>query len=141
MKSRLEVASVLRQYKLATLKHKYEAEEQAIRQNCENDKEILYDTIKADLEEKIQRLEEARNEVDIDNSLWLGRSLTRSGRGRGRRPYGHAQPKRKPVIVSGPCIVYMLKEHEILEDWATIKKMSSSLKRKENIGQQHRPFK
>jgi len=35
MKSRLEVASVLRQYKLANLKHKYEAEEQAIRQNCE----------------------------------------------------------------------------------------------------------
>lgn len=35
MKSRLEVASVLRQYKLANLKHKYEAEEQAIRQNFE----------------------------------------------------------------------------------------------------------
>lgn len=35
MKSRLEVASVLRQYKLTNLKHKYEAEEQAIRQNFE----------------------------------------------------------------------------------------------------------
>lgn len=35
MKSRLEVASVLRQFKLANLKHKYEAEEQAIRQNFE----------------------------------------------------------------------------------------------------------
>lgn len=35
MKSRLEVASVLRQFKLTNLKHKYEAEEQAIRQNFE----------------------------------------------------------------------------------------------------------
>lgn len=140
MKSRLEVASVLRQFKLANLKHKYEAEEQAIRQNFENNKEILYDTIKADLEEKIQRLEEARNEVDIDASLWLGRSLTRSGRGRGRRPYGHTQPKRKPVIISGPCIVYMLKDHEILEDWTTIKKLLSSSKRRENANQRYRPY-
>ncbi|XP_008183829.1 breast cancer metastasis-suppressor 1-like protein isoform X2 [Acyrthosiphon pisum] len=140
MKSRLEVATVLRQFKLTNLKHKYEAEEQAIRQNFENNKEILYDTIKADLEEKIQRLEEARNEVDIDASLWLGRSLTRSGRGRGRRPYGHVQPKRKPVIVSGPCIVYNLKEHEILEDWTTIKKLLSSSKRKENAEQRYKPY-
>lgn len=35
MKSRLEVASVLKEFKLANLKHKYEAEEQAIRQNFE----------------------------------------------------------------------------------------------------------
>ncbi|KAL5244992.1 hypothetical protein ACI65C_012402 [Semiaphis heraclei] len=140
MKSRLEIATVLRQFKLTNLKHKYEAEEQAIRQNFENNKEILYDSIKADLEEKIQRLEEARNEVDIDASLWLGRSLTRSGRGRGRRPYGHVQPKRKPVIVSGPCIVYNLKEHEILEDWTTIKKMLSSSKRKEIAEQRYKPY-
>lgn len=35
MKSRLEVATILRQYKLANIKNKYEAEEQAIRQNFE----------------------------------------------------------------------------------------------------------
>jgi len=33
--SRLDVANVLRQFKLTNLKHKYEAEEQAIRQNFE----------------------------------------------------------------------------------------------------------
>ncbi|KAL4123246.1 hypothetical protein QTP88_015454 [Uroleucon formosanum] len=141
MKSRLEVATVLRQFKLTNLKHKYESEEQAIRQNFENDKEILYDTIKAELEERIQRLEEARNEVDIDASLWLGRSLTRSGRGRGRRPYGHVQPKRKPVIVSGPCIVYNLREHEILEDWTEIKKLIASSKRKEKAAKRYKPYK
>jgi len=35
LKTRLDVASVLRQFKLTNLKHKYEAEEQAIRQNFE----------------------------------------------------------------------------------------------------------
>lgn len=35
MKARLEVAAILRQYKLANIKNKYEAEEQAIRQNFE----------------------------------------------------------------------------------------------------------
>jgi len=105
----------------------------------QNNKEILYDSIKADLEEKIQQLEEARNEVDIDASLWSGRSLTRSGRGRGRHPYDHVQPKQKPVIVSGPCIVYNLKEHEILEDWIAIKKMLSSSKRKEIAEQRYKP--
>lgn len=33
MKSRLEVASVLRKFKLTNLKHKYESEEQTIKQN------------------------------------------------------------------------------------------------------------
>ncbi|VVC43521.1 Hypothetical protein CINCED_3A002605 [Cinara cedri] len=140
MKSRIGVATELRIFKLINLKHKFESEEQTIQQNYKNNIEILYDSIEADLENQIEQLDDARNEVDIDASLWLGRSLTRSGRGRGRRPYGHAQPKRKPVVVSGPCIVYMLKEHEILEDWTTIKKLLSSAKRKENKDYRYRPY-
>lgn len=35
MKSRLEVASVLRQFKLTNLKHKFESDEQIIKQNFE----------------------------------------------------------------------------------------------------------
>lgn len=95
----------------------------------QNNREIVYDTIKTQLEEKIKQLEESRNDIVVDAALWLGRSLTRSGRGRGRRPYGHIQLKRKPVIISavnGPAIVHMLKEDLILEDWSMIKKMLSS---------------
>ncbi len=39
-------------------------------------------------------------------------------------------PRRKPVTVSGPYIVYMLKDTEILEDWTTIKKALSNCNRK-----------
>lgn len=95
---------------------------------------MLYDTIKADIEEKIEQLEEDRKKVEIDATFWLGRSLRRSGCGRGRCPYGHAQPKRKvAVLTSGPCVVYMLKEHEILDDWTTIKKLLPPSKQRENV--------
>lgn len=80
---------------------------------------------------KIDQLNDARNDVDIDASLWLGRSLTRSGRGRGRHPYGYIEPKHKPVVTTKPAIVYMLKEEEILEDWTAIKKSLLTAKRKE----------
>lgn len=38
--------------------------------------------------------------------------------------------RRKPVTVSGPYIVYMLKDAEILEDWTIIKKALSNSNRK-----------
>ncbi|KAL4083162.1 hypothetical protein QTP88_028492 [Uroleucon formosanum] len=129
---RLEVATALRECKLINLQHKYAAEEQAIKQGLENDKEILYDEMKADLDKNLQQLEEARNDVDIDAALWSGRNLRSSGRGRGRKPYGQVKSSKKPVVVSGPCIVYNLKDHEILEDWILIKKSLLTLKRKEN---------
>jgi len=106
----------------------------------QNDKEILYDTIKADLEEKIRQLEEERNEVDIDAALWFGHSLRSSGRRRGRQPYGPVQSTQKPAVVSGPCIVYNLREHEILEDWIMIKKSLLLLKRKENAKHRNKPY-
>lgn len=88
--------------------------------------------MKADLDKNLQQLEEARNDVDIDAALWSGRNLRSSGRGRGRKPYGQVKSSKKPVVVSGPCIVYNLKDHEILEDWILIKKSLLTLKRKEN---------
>lgn len=80
---------------------------------------------------KIDQLNEARSDVEIDASLWLGRSLTRNGRGRGRHPYGYVEDKHKPVVTTKPTIVYMLKEEEILEDWTAIKKSLLLAKRKE----------
>ena len=39
-------------------------------QNYESEKELVYDSVKADLDEKILRLEEDKNNVDINNGLW-----------------------------------------------------------------------
>lgn len=96
---------------------------------------MLADLIKEDLEEKIRRLEEDRNSVDISAGLWMcerGRDNKGSFAGAYRR--GNKQhndsARRKPVVVSGPYVVYMLNDGDILEDWTAIKKALSVCKRK-----------
>lgn len=103
---------------------------------------MLYDEFKADLDDKIQRLEEERTEVDIDASLWFERNSKLISRGRGRRSshLGQEPPKRKPVTTSGPYVVHMLKEQEILEDWTKVKKILLASRRKVNVDQQFKPY-
>lgn len=119
MKTKQEVAEVLRQFRLQNIKNKYEAEEQAASQNFKSEKELIWDTIHGELQEKIRRLEEDRNNVDISADLWQISS--------GKRRRNHTD-RRRAVSVSGPFIVYMLKDEDILEDWALIKKSVSSRK-------------
>lgn len=78
----------------------------------------MYDTIKADLEEEIVKLEEARYEVEVDSSLYFSRNLIQHGHGRDVK-----DNRPKPVTTSKPYIVYMLKDEEIIEDCMSIKKM------------------
>ena len=97
----------------------------------QSEKELLWDSIKADLEEKIHILEEDKNNVD---SLWEpsfvfggkagGGVGGRGGSGTGRRKADPIDPDRrkKPVTVSGPYIAYMLHEADIIDDWTIIKK-------------------
>jgi breast cancer metastasis-suppressor 1-like protein len=41
------------------------------------------------------------------------------------------EKKKKPVLVSGPYIVYMLHDVDIVEDWTIIKKAAAAPKRKQ----------
>lgn len=120
MRNRLEVAEILRDLKLVNIKHIYEAEQQASHQNLESEKALLWDSIKCDLEEKIRRLEEDRNSVDITSDLWNEQVNTRKNKRKTDSLY--LGKRKKPVTVSGPYIVYMLHENDILEDWTTIRK-------------------
>lgn len=70
---------------------------------------MIYD----ELIDKIRRLEEDRHNVDISWADWGTGTRTSKVRGPGRK---------KAVTVSGPYIVYMLTEEEILEDWKIIRK-------------------
>lgn len=45
----------------------YESEALAAHQNLESDKLQLFDTVRAELEEKIRRLEEDRHNIDINS--------------------------------------------------------------------------
>ncbi len=72
-------------------------------------------------------LEEDKHNVDF---LW--------GAGSSKRMRRKADPmdpdrRKKPVTVSGPYIVYMLKESVILDDWTTIKKSLSTQRKKIDV--------
>merc|ERR1712018_506918 len=66
----MEVGAILRELRLQNIKCKYDAEQLANEQNFKSEKELLYDSIKADLEEKIHILEEDKSNVDFSTEIW-----------------------------------------------------------------------
>lgn len=72
------------------------------------------DSIHEELLEKMRRLEEDRHNVDLSWDEWGNRSS---------RPSKVRGPGRKKVTtVSGPYIVYMLRDEDILADYNFIRK-------------------
>lgn len=137
MQNRVEVAGVLRKYRLENINHKFLAEEQGATQHFEvskillaiklgllllnsnfstflqSEKVLAKDTIHEELLDKIRRLEEDRQNVDISWADWGTNTRASKVRGPGRK---------KAVTVSGPYIVYMLADEEIIDDWKMIRK-------------------
>jgi breast cancer metastasis-suppressor 1-like protein len=84
----------------------------------------------------LRRLEEDRNSIDSD--IWSESALSKK-----KKRYGNAtnyafemgvrdqlslqDRRRKPVTVSGPYIVYMLKDSDIMEDWNVIRRALKSV--------------
>lgn len=107
----------------------------------QNEKALLYGALEEDLKQKIKNLEEDRNNVDLNADLWMvERGLSKSGKFSKDKKHSlhvkggvyrdfESSPRRKPVTVSGPYIVYMLKDSEIIEDWTVIKKALSNCNR------------
>lgn len=79
----------------------------------QSEKQLAYDGLTEELIDKIRRLEEDRHNVDISWADWGTGIRINKVRGPGRK---------KAVTVSGPYIVYMLREEDILEDWTAIRK-------------------
>ncbi|XP_026946526.1 breast cancer metastasis-suppressor 1 isoform X4 [Sagmatias obliquidens] len=94
LKIRVQVAGIYKGFCLDVIRNKYECELQGAKQHLESEKLLLYDTLQGELQERIQRLEEDRQSLDIS---------------------------------SGPYIVYMLQEIDILEDWTAIKKARAAV--------------
>uniref|UniRef100_A0A2M4BZB5 Putative sds3-like protein n=1 Tax=Anopheles marajoara TaxID=58244 RepID=A0A2M4BZB5_9DIPT len=113
MNSRKEVAEVLKNYRIENIQNKYSGEMQSAYQHFDSEKNLAMDVIYEELTDKIRRLEEDRHNVDISWADWGTSTKTAKVRGPGRK---------KAVTVSGPYIVYMLREEEILEDWTSIRK-------------------
>lgn len=124
MQVRTKVAGVYRELCLDSVKNKYECEIQAACQHWESEKLLLFDSVQSELEEKIRRLEEDRHSIDITSELW---SDEVSGRRKRRDALSPEKKRRRPSVVSGPYIVYMLPDLDILEDWTSIRKAIATL--------------
>lgn len=79
----------------------------------QSEKSLARDMIYDDLMEKIRRLEEDRHNVDISWADWNKSSRSSKVRGPGRK---------KAITVSGPYIVLMLSDDQIMDDWRIIRK-------------------
>lgn len=103
------------------------------------------------MNEKIRRLEEDRNQVGLleCDSFLKSRSLHSFGSSPFRSDDKESKEKdkrRKPITVTGPYIVYMLSDADIMEDWTMIRKALTATKRKDceymsisnNVKQVHR---
>lgn len=131
MKNRTEVSSILKELRLNNINCKFEAEQVATEQNFQSEKELLWDSIKADLEEKIHILEEDKTNVDFSTGLWeQTASSVKSSRRRKADPMDPDR-RKKPVTVTGPYIVYMLQESDIIDDWTLIKKSLTQRKKQD----------
>lgn len=136
MHIRTHVAGILRELRIKTCMTKYESEELAANQHMRSEKMLLFDSIKSELEEKIRRLEEDRHNIDISSDLW-NESLSQKKNKRKSDPFS-TDRRRKPVTVTGPYIVYMLKDPEIIEDWTAIKKALKQQQQQQQL-QKRRP--
>ncbi|XP_076874195.1 breast cancer metastasis-suppressor 1-like protein-A [Brachyhypopomus gauderio] len=121
---RTKVAGIYRELCLESVRNKYDCEMQAASQHWESEKLLLFDTVQSELEEKIRRLEEDRQSIDITSELWNDGLQARTNKK--KHPFSPGK-KKKPVVVSGPYIVYMLQDLDILEDWTAIRKAMASM--------------
>lgn len=114
-----QVACIRRDFTLASIKQKFESEELASFQHMESEKILLFDTILIELQDKIRRLEEDRHNIDITSDLWQESQTMKKKK---KTDHLHPERKKKPQTVSGPYIVYMLRDSDVMDDWMLIKK-------------------
>ncbi|XP_059004153.1 breast cancer metastasis-suppressor 1 isoform X3 [Mustela nigripes] len=114
LKIRIQVAGIYKGFCLDVIRNKYECELQGARQHLEGE-----------LQERIQRLEEDRQSLDLSSEWWDDRLRARSS----TKAWDclPASKRKKAPLVSGPYIVYMLQEIDILEDWTAIKKARAAV--------------
>eukprot|EP00063_Salmo_salar_P086691 XP_014061526.1 PREDICTED: breast cancer metastasis-suppressor 1-like protein-A isoform X1 [Salmo salar] len=130
MQIRTKVGGIYQELCLESVKNKYDCEIQAACQHWESEKLLLFDTVHSDLEEKIRRLEEDRHSIDITSELW--NDGLHSRKNKKKDPF--CPVKKKKPVVSGPYIVYMLQDLDVLEDWTAIRKFCMHHRRRRRWG-------
>jgi breast cancer metastasis-suppressor 1-like protein len=115
MRIRTEVAGILKELRLKNIRCQYDAEQLAVKQNYDSERRAIIDNIRFDIEEKLRHLDEDKNALEYNETPVEHFGLTRDHLFLPDR-------RRKPVSITGPYIIYLLRDHEIMEDHAQIRK-------------------
>uniref|UniRef100_A0A8C5F5M4 BRMS1 transcriptional repressor and anoikis regulator n=1 Tax=Gadus morhua TaxID=8049 RepID=A0A8C5F5M4_GADMO len=89
--------------------------------HIDTEQTLLLDAMKTELLDKIRRLEE-----DRESTEWWSDDV-KSKKCKRKNLLARSDRKKKAALVSGPYIVYMLRDIDIMEDWAAIKKAKAAL--------------
>uniref|UniRef100_UPI00358EAB2E breast cancer metastasis-suppressor 1-like protein isoform X2 n=1 Tax=Myxine glutinosa TaxID=7769 RepID=UPI00358EAB2E len=122
---RSEVADLDKEFRLKIIEHRHECEKESAWHAFQAEKLLLLDSLQEELQSRIQKAEDERKVLSSSSGK---REITKQCNGsRFKRSKRKCQPmsfekKKRPVTITGPYIVYMLKDMDILEDWAKIKK-------------------
>nr|XP_055194043.1 breast cancer metastasis-suppressor 1 homolog [Nyctereutes procyonoides] len=121
----IQVTGIYKGFCLDVIRNKYECELQGAKQHLESEKLLFRHTLQGELQEQIQRLEEDRQSLDISPEWWDDKLQVRSS----AKTWDSLPPskRKKAPLISGPYIVYMLQEIDILEDWTAIKKATAAV--------------
>lgn len=134
---KLRVIDLRGRYHHDSLKKILEADKLACAQQLQNDKQALVEQFQNDLDDKLSRLQEDRDNIDMSVDKYSdlnssggsydskGRKLSTSKPGTSKSGGPGNKRKKKPVTVTGPYIVYMLREEEIMSDLQEIRKAVS----------------
>uniref|UniRef100_A0A8D0GVT2 BRMS1 transcriptional repressor and anoikis regulator n=1 Tax=Sphenodon punctatus TaxID=8508 RepID=A0A8D0GVT2_SPHPU len=125
MQIRIEVAGIYRGFCLEVIRHKHQCELQGAQQHLESEKLLLYDTLQERLLERIQRLEDDRHSAGITSEWWDDKLHPKHS----AKEWDPLRPgkRKKAPLVTGPYIVYMLHDMDIMEDWTAIKKAKAAV--------------
>ncbi|UYV63399.1 BRMS1L [Cordylochernes scorpioides] len=118
MRVRIHVTDRLMQLREQSVEVQRDAEIYASDRNFHNEVALCWDSIKAELEDKMRHLEEDRTNIDIHSDLWNEQSNHKKN----KKKFHSIEKKKKPIT------------SKIVEDWAIIRKSMKNNKPKTEYG-------
>ncbi|XP_063692120.1 breast cancer metastasis-suppressor 1-like protein isoform X2 [Bolinopsis microptera] len=113
---KLLINETVKQLQCESVYNKFEAEKKSCKEQLEQDKLLLFNSVRDDIEDKITEVMNNRTPSNVDIDRWIENLGKRKKRTSG---ISH----RKPVRVKGPYVVYMLTDQDIIEDINFVKQI------------------
>ncbi|KAL5272891.1 hypothetical protein ACHWQZ_G000906 [Mnemiopsis leidyi] len=113
---KLLINETIKQLQCESVYNKFEAEKKSCKEQLEQDKLLLFNSVRDDIEDKITEVMNNRTPSNVDIDRWIENLGKRKKRTAG---LSHSTPVR----VKGPYVVYMLTDQDIVEDINFVKQV------------------